>query len=118
MASCGVALEPVAVEEVRIDVVAVATGIERRGVGAHFEGIPLVAFEGGFLIGERGIMPGGRSGRIPGLSSLGLPRIRDYVLRVTAMHIAHSFDHEISRTAAPGEPVTPEFRLPTRRWRQ
>ena len=60
MASCGVALEPVAVKEVRIDVVAVAMGVERRGVGARFEGIPFVdAFEGGFLIGERRIMPGG-----------------------------------------------------------
>ena len=79
-----------------------------------------MTFEGGFLIGERGIliMPGGRGGRIPGLSSLGLPRIRDYVLRVAAMHIAHSVDHEITRTATPDEPVTPEFRLPTRRWRQ
>lgn len=35
MASWGVAVEPVAVVEVRIDVVAVATGVERSGVGAR-----------------------------------------------------------------------------------
>lgn len=36
MVSWGVAVEPVAVVEVSIDVVAVATGAERSGVGARF----------------------------------------------------------------------------------
>ena len=75
IASCGVALEPVAVEEVRIDVVADAMGVERRGVGARFDGIPFAdAFEGGFLVGERGTMPGGRGRKdcLPWV--FGLPR--------------------------------------------
>lgn len=36
-ASCELDLEPVAVEDVRVDVVAVAMGIEWRGVGARFD---------------------------------------------------------------------------------
>ena len=66
MASWGVAFEPVAVEEARMDVVAVATCAERRGVGARLGGmVPFVdAFKGGFLAGERGIMLEGQAAYI------------------------------------------------------
>lgn len=58
MASWGVAVEPVAVEEVSIDAVAFAMGVERSGVGARFAvGTPeedLVGPAG--LMGERVII--------------------------------------------------------------
>ena len=49
-----------------MDVVAVATCAERRGVGARLGGmVPFVdAFKGGFLAGERGIMLEGQAAYI------------------------------------------------------